>query len=172
MKWLLSGWIKNDPAVKKFTVKRKKKQERWPVRSKQAVRHSIVRRRESLQHKPTLHGLHKTWLLVPFYYHKTGGGKIKSGSVNVSLNQARSGWFLSHRSKYWLLYINLKNCMTSAWVPCCWLFSKNTSTRGRFAIPMSLRTQCMQKERRTTNVSCRHEITPHTVQSIDKLQIN
>lgn len=108
-----------------FTVKRKKKkQERWPVRSKQAVRHSIVRRRESLQHKPTLHGQHKTWLLVPFYYHKTGGGKIKSGSVNVSLNQARSGWFLSHRSKYWLLYINLKNCMTSAWVPCCWLFSK------------------------------------------------
>lgn len=51
----------------------------------------------------------------------------------------------------------------------------NVSNQRQFAIPMSSRTQCMhkgKKKNKETNISCRQEITPHTVQSIDKLQIN
>lgn len=142
------------------------------MRSKQAVRHSIVRRRESLQHKPTLHGQHKTWLLVPFYYHKTGGGKNKIWICECVVKSSKK-WVISFSQKQVLITLYKPEKLYDIRLGSLLLaLFKNTSTRGRFAIPMSLRTQCMQKERRTTNVSCRHEITPHTVQSIDKLQIN
>lgn len=72
------------------------------MRSKQAVRHSIVRRRESLQHKPTLHGQHKTWLLVPFYYHKTGGGKNKIWICECVVKSSKK-WVISFSQKQVLI---------------------------------------------------------------------